>query len=150
MRRKKYTSTTISLPTSQMKWLKRTMDAGWTAFPTAIIENQQELGLSSADMLILFHLASRWWTAKGSTSPSNGSIGRAIRMDAREVQRRIAEMEEDGLIWREQRRDTPRGSMPNIYHLDGLIDAANALADQKRKAGRKGSKAHTERISGDR
>lgn len=123
-----------------MKWLKQAMDAGWTAFPTAVMENQQELGLSSGDMLILFHLASRWWTAKGESSPSNGSIGRAIRMDARDVQRRIAEMEEDGLIWREERRDTPTGSAPNIYHLDGLIEAANAFTDEKRAAARKARK----------
>ena len=134
MRRKKYTAATISLPTSQMKWLHQAMDAGWMAFPTAILENQQELGLSSADMLILFHLASRWWTAKGKSSPSNGLIGRAIRMDARDVQRHIAKMENDGLIWREQRRNTPTGSKPNIYHLDGLIEAANAFSVEKRAA----------------
>ena len=137
MQRKKYTTIAISLPASQVNGLKKAMEAGWTAFPTAILQNQQELGLSSSEMLILLHLASRWWTEEGEASPSNGSIGRAIRMDPRDVQRRIARLEADGLIRREERRDTPRGSAPNIYHLDGLLKAANAFAKKKQAASRK-------------
>lgn len=140
MRGKKYTTMTMSLPAGRTKWLKQAMEAGWTSFPTAILENQHELGLPARDVLILLHLASRWWTAEGESSPSNGSIGRAIGMDARDVQRRIARMEEDGLIRREERRDTPSGSAPNIYHLDGLLKLANALARKKQAAARKAAR----------
>ena len=49
-------------------------------------------------------------------------------MDPRTVQRRIARMEKDGLITREQRRISNVGSKTNIYHFDGLIREAKPFA----------------------
>ena len=35
-----------NLRTNEKKWSKPLMDAGWTAFPSVIIENQKQLGLT--------------------------------------------------------------------------------------------------------
>ena len=52
-------------------------------------------------------------------------------IDPRTVQRRIAAMETAKLIKREERRTSAKGSDTNIYHLDGLIEAAKPYALEK-------------------
>lgn len=119
------------LRVNEEKWSKPLMDAGWTALPTVIIERMTGLGLQPLDLVILLHLASYWWTAENRPHPSKNTIAAAIGVDPRTVQRRIAEMEKDGLIFREQRRIPGKGSKPNIYHFDGLIKAAVPFAKEK-------------------
>lgn len=121
-----------SLRTNEKKWSKLLMDAGWTAFPSVIIENQKQLGLTPIDVCILLNLASRWWTADGKPYPAKGTIAKAINIDPRTVQRRIAAMEKAGFLKREERRG-PTGSKTNIYHFDGLIEAAKPFAKEKLK-----------------
>ncbi|AZS19182.1 helix-turn-helix domain-containing protein [Caulobacter sp. FWC26] len=124
-------SAEADLRTNEKKWSKPLMDAGWTVFPSVIIENQRQLGLDAMDVNILLHLASKWWNADGKPYPSKGTIALAMNVDPRTVQRRIAALEAAGLIRREERRETPTGSKTNVYHLDGLIEAAQPFAEEK-------------------
>ena len=124
-------SAATNLRTNEKKWSKPLMDAGWTVLPNVIIENQRQLGLTATDMNILLHLASRWWTAETKPYPAKATIARALNLDPRTIQRRIAAMEKAGFLRREQRRETPTGSKPNIYHFDGLIKAALPFAEEK-------------------
>jgi DNA-binding transcriptional regulator YhcF (GntR family) len=119
------------LKSTEKKWTKALMDAGWAVFPSAILENQQRLGLDAVDVNILMHLTARWSKAEGKAFPSKGAIALAMGLDPRTVQRRIARLEADGYVRREERRDTPTGSQPNIYHLDGLIAATRPFAQEK-------------------
>ena len=57
-------------------------------------------------------------------------IAKAINVDPRTVQRRIAAMEKATFLRREERRG-PTGSKTNIYHFDGLIEAAKPFAEEK-------------------
>jgi DNA-binding Lrp family transcriptional regulator len=66
-----------------------------------------------------------------SASERNLRAAAAIGIDPRSVQRRIAAMERDGLIRREERRVSGSRSNTNIYHLDGLIEAAKPYALEK-------------------
>lgn len=116
---------------NEEKWTKPLMEAGWTAVPTVLIERMTALGLQPLDLVILLHLASYWWTADNKPHPSKKTIAAAIGVDPRTVQRRIAEMEKDGLIRREEQRISGRGSKPNLYHFDGLITAATPYAKEK-------------------
>lgn len=116
---------------NEEKWSKPLMEAGWTAMPTVLIERMTALGLQPLDLVILLHLASYWWTADNKPRPSKKTIATAIGVDPRTVQRRIAEMEKDGLIWREERRVAGKGSSPNLYHFDGLIKSATPFAIEK-------------------
>src|SRR5439155_26865166 len=78
--------------------------------------------------------------------PSKVTIAKAIGIDPRSVQRRIAALERAKLIRREERRISRDGSKPNIYHLDGLIEAAKPYAlekieEQKAKAAERAARA---------
>ena len=132
MAAKKQTDSSADLRTNEKKWTKPLMDAGWTALPSVIIENQRQLGLEPLDLNIVVYLASKWWTAEGKPYPSKSTMAKAMNVHPRTVQKHIASLEAAGYIRREERR-TEVGSRPNIYHLDGLIKAANPFAEEKLK-----------------
>jgi DNA-binding transcriptional regulator YhcF (GntR family) len=118
------------LRTNEKKWSKPLMDAGWTALPSVIIENQRQLGLSPLDLNIVLYLASKWWTAEGRPYPSKSTMAKAMNVHPRTIQKHIAALEGADYIRREERR-TSAGSKTNIYHLDGLIKAAQPFAVEK-------------------
>ena len=119
------------LRVNEEKWSPELMAAGWTALPSVLIERQAALGLDPLDINIILHLSSYWWTHDNKPHPSKKTIADAVGMTARTVQRRIAKMEADGLIRREERRIAGRGSLTNLYHFDGLITAAKPYAEEK-------------------
>ena len=118
---------------NEKKWSKTLMDAGWTCFPSVIIERQKVLGLDATDVNILLHLASYWWHKDNKPHPSKKTIAAAMDVTPRTVQRRIAGMVRDGIIRREERRIPGKGSKTNLYHLDPLIEAALPYAQEKLK-----------------
>lgn len=120
-----------SLRTNEQKWTKPLMDAGWVAFPSVILEKQHAIGLTPTDINIILHLATYWWTAENKAHPSKRSIALALNVTPRTVQRRIAAMERAGFIKREERRILQQGSKTNLYHFDGLIEAATPFAQEK-------------------
>ena len=130
MAAKKQTDSSGDLRTNEKKWTKPLMDAGWTALPSVIIENQRQLGLEPLDLNIVVYLASKWWTAEGKPFPSKTTMAKAMNVHPRTIQKHIAALEGAGYIRREERR-TETGSRTNIYHLDGLIEAAAPFAEEK-------------------
>ena len=130
MSAKKQSDTASDLKTNEKKWSKTLMDAGWTALPSVIIENQKQLDLSPIDMNIILYLASKWWTPDGKPYPSKATIAAAMQLHPRTIQKHIAGLEAANYIKREERR-TPSGSQTNIYHLDGLIEAVMPFAREK-------------------
>lgn len=127
----KPTQAAKKLRENERKWSKVLMEAGWTAFPTVIIERQKALGLDPTDVNIILHLASYWWTSDNKPHPSKKTIAEALDVTSRTVQRRIAAMEKAGFIRREERRIPGKGSRTNLYHLDGLINEAMPYAREK-------------------
>ena len=119
-----------NLKVNEEKWSKQLMDAGWTVFPNVFLARQKAIGLDAIDINILMHLASYWWKPGDKPFPSKKTIADAMQIDPRTVQRRIARLEKDNFVRREERRISKVGSKPNIYHLDGLIEAAKPYAQE--------------------
>ncbi len=119
------------LRVNEEKWSTELMEAGWTALPSVLIERQAAIGLDPLDINIILHLSSYWWTRDNKPHPSKTTIAEAVGVTPRTVQRRIAKMEADGLIQREECRVKGKGSMTNLYHFDGLIEAAKPYAKEK-------------------
>jgi predicted transcriptional regulator len=120
-----------ALRRAEKKWSHQLLAAGWTIIPNILIEQQRALGLDSLDINILMHLALNWEKAAERPAPSKKSLGDAIGVDPRTIQRRIASLQARGLILREERREGPTGSRPNVYHFDGLLSAALPLAEAR-------------------
>ena len=116
---------------NEKKWGKPLMAAGWTAFPSIILEKQHALGLSALDVNIILYLATYWWEAENKPHPSKKTIAQAIGVTPRTVQRRIADLEKAGFLRREYVPDELKGNKPNNYHFDGLIAEATPFAEEK-------------------
>ena len=128
------TTEVAQLKVNEKKWTPTLMKAGWTVLPNVIFERQRALGLDAIDINIILHIASYWWTKEGKPFPSKRTIATAMEIEPRTVQRRIARLEAAKLIRREQRRSAVNGSQTNVYHLDGLIEAAKPFALEKIQA----------------
>ena len=116
---------------NEQKWTPTVWSAGWTAVPSAIIEHQHALGLDAVDLNIIMHLTMYWWRPDNAPYPSKATLARAMNVDPRTVQRRIANLEAIGFIRREERRIKGKGSKTNRYHLDGLVAALKPFAEEK-------------------
>lgn len=117
------------LKNNEAKWTKTLMDAGWTVLPSVILERQKAFGLDAIDVNILLHLAKHWWYSDNLPHPSKASIAECMDIDPSTVRRRIARMENDGLIKRIERYDPgTRRQENNFYSFEGLIKAATPFA----------------------
>jgi hypothetical protein len=131
-----------AVKTNEKKWGKSLMEAGWTAFPSTILQNQQALGLDALDINIILYLSTYWWESENKPHPAKKTIALDLGVDPRTVQRRIAKLEAKGLVRREYRKDKNEGNNTNKYHFDGLIKASepHALAKLDSIESRKASK----------
>jgi hypothetical protein len=118
------------LSQNEKKWTETLMRAGWTVLPSVILDRQQAFGLDAMDINILLHLAKYWWYSENPPRPSKKSIAECIGVDKSTVRRRIARMENDGLISRQFRFYKKYGQQSNSYHFDGLIKAAIPYAEE--------------------
>ena len=144
-RRKKMDPQPIKV--NERKWGKLLMDAGYTIFPSTILERQQALGLDAMDVNILLHLARHWWKKDNAPHPSKKSIAEAVGVTPRTVQRRIAAMESGGLIRREERRTASNTSKTNLYHFDGLVKEATPYAKEALRERERRRKEDSEKIT---
>lgn len=119
-----------ALSRTEKKWTPALMAAGWTTFPSVILDRQQALGLDAIDINILLHLAKHWWEADNPPYPSKRTIADCMGIDRRTVQRRIAAMEASGFIERRARKGRDGGTGTNAYVFTGLIEKATPFAKE--------------------
>lgn len=123
----------------EQRWTRGLIAPGWTALPSVIIERQQALGLDAVDLNILLHLTRFWWHKDNLPHPSKATIAASMGVDVSTVRRRVARLENDGLIQRVARFNPASGrQQTNSYRFDGLIKAAapfakEALEDKERR-----------------
>src|SRR3546814_1799824 len=127
MAAKKQKDSSADLRTNEKKWTKPLMDAGWTALPSVIIENQRQLMLSPLDLNIIVYLASKWWTAEGKPFPSKTTMAKAMDVHPRTIQKHIAALEGAGYIRREERRTETGRSEEHTSELQSLMRISYAV-----------------------
>ncbi len=115
---------------NEEKWTRPLMDAGWTLIPSVILERQQALGLNATDLNILLHLIRHWWFSDKLPYPSKRVIADCMGVSESTVQRRIRQMENDGLLSRIARSKHGKGQQSNMYDLSGLIEAVRPYAEE--------------------
>jgi len=119
------------LTENEQKWTKPLWAAGWTAFPSVLLERQQAIGLDPLDLNILLQLARYWFFAGNVPFPSKKALAECIGVDVSTIRKRISKMEAHGLIRRQQRYGAKGGGQQsNRYHFDGLIKAATPFAEE--------------------
>ena len=125
------TEQTERLKRNEEKWSSLLMKAGFTVFPSIILDKQEAFGLDPIDVNILLQLASYWWFSDNPPHPSKARIARSIGKSTSTFRRHIARMESEGLIRREQRFTERKsgGQDANAYYFDGLIEKAKEHAE---------------------
>ena len=118
------------LRTNEAKWGKPLMDAGWTAFPSVILERQQALGLDALDVNIILQLARHWWKSDNPPFPSKRAIAECIGIHPSTVRKRIQSLEAAGFIERVPRYGSHGQRQSNVYRFDGLISEATPFAEE--------------------
>lgn len=123
---------TKALKSLESKWGKSTLEVdGWTAIPNILLERQQVLGIDAVKLNILLVLLKHWWEKSNMPFPSRAKIGDIVGRDKSTVQRHIREMEERGLLKRNERYQKAGGQTSNEYDLNGLIANLQALAKKE-------------------
>lgn len=135
---------------TEKKWTRPLMAAGWTTFPSVILDRQRALDLDPIDINILLHLAKHWWEADNPPFPSKRTIADCMGIDRRTVQRHIAAMERCGYIERKRRKGPNGGTSTNAYLFTGLIEkstpfATEAIEDRKERLRQKEARRRRKR-----
>jgi DNA-binding transcriptional regulator YhcF (GntR family) len=125
------------------RWGKEAIAPGFVALPNIILEKQHALSLTPTDVNIILHIAKHWFEPGDLPHPSKGSIAKAMGIEPRTVQRRIAAMEELGFITRKYRKASSGGNAPSEYDLQPLIEKVKGFANEEmdRRAKVKAEKA---------
>lgn len=119
------------LRANEAKWGQTLVDAGWTLVPSTLLERQKAMGLDPVDLNILLQLARHWWQAGNPPHPAIGTIAECIGKSVSTVQRRIKQLERDGIIEIEHRFNPRHGGQTSSnYYFRGLIKAAEPYAEE--------------------
>lgn len=119
---------------SEKKFGKPVMDYGFCIVPSLLMQAQARLGLSPAQFNIVMQLADMWWTAEQSPWPTKKLLGDRLGMSDRQVQRHLADLEQNGLVKRVGRVRPGRGRTSNLYDLSGLVERLRKLEPEFAKA----------------
>jgi DNA-binding MarR family transcriptional regulator len=95
--------------------------------PDVLLRCQRFLELESMDLVILMNIAMHWWDYHDLPYPRPSAIARRIGVSTRTVERRIAHMEERGLLVRLPSENL-NGRTVRRYDLSGLVQKLRKYA----------------------
>ena len=137
-------SNVVSLPRSDTNkkkassqeriWGKAVLRHGYTGIPVVLIKAQRRLGITPLQMNIIIQLLSYWHDPDRPPFPSKKQLADRIGVAPKTIQNNIRELEDAGLIKREQRKTASGDWNSNIYHLDGLIEQIRKIEPDFAKA----------------
>lgn len=115
---------------SEEKWGRSVMALGFCIIPSLLLRAQRRLKLTPVQLAVLLQLADYWWENERKPWPSKQSLSDRLGISPRQVQRHLADLENMGLIVRNQRTGINGGKLSNEYDLSGLVKRLQALAPE--------------------
>ncbi|MFG1287902.1 helix-turn-helix domain-containing protein [Xanthobacter versatilis] len=109
------------------KWGKEVMELGFCVVPSLLLRAQRRLNLNPTQLAVLLQLCDFWWDKERKPFPSKETLSQRLSLSERQVQRYIAELEQEGLVRRIERRASNGGKLSNTYDLSGLVQRLQAL-----------------------
>jgi DNA replication protein DnaD len=133
----------------QQKW-KEALEAGFQVLPDVLLKNQQQLGLTAIDVVVLINLTMSWWTETQLPFPRPTTIAKRMGINVRTVQRSLERMESMGMIER-VRLHLDESSPTAAFDLSGLVRylqhyAVAEIANRKEAAAAKKLRLSMERL----
>jgi len=106
---------------SDRKWTPAVMKLGYSMVPSMIFWAQARLNLTPTQLMVLLHLADFWWHREQMPFPSKAELAERMGLSERQIQRHMAQLEEDGFLQRNARYHRKGGQKNNEYDLSGLV-----------------------------
>jgi DNA-binding transcriptional MocR family regulator len=97
------------------------MKLGYSMVPSMIFWAQARLNLTPTQLVLLLHLADFWWHRDQMPFPSKAELAERMGLSERQIQRHMAQLEEDGFLKRNPRFHYKGGQQNNEYDLNGLV-----------------------------
>ena len=123
----------VSPKASAEKWGQKVMDLGFCLVPSLLLRAQRRLNLSPTQLAVLLQLCDFWWDKDRKPFPSKETLAQRLSLSERQVQRYIADLEQEGLVRRVDRRASNGGKLSNIYDLSGLVRRLQELEPEFRQ-----------------
>lgn len=117
----------VTQKASAEKWGQAVMDLGFCLVPSLLLRAQRRLNLNPTQLAVLLQLCDFWWDKDRKPFPSKETLSQRLSLSERQVQRYIAELEQEGLVRRIERRASNGGKLSNTYDLSGLVKRLQAL-----------------------
>ena len=127
-------------------WGKAVISNGYAGIPSILIQAQARLGLTPMQFNILVQLLDYYRDPGRAPFPSRAELGRRIGVGPKTIQTNIRQLEQAGLVRREQRKTAAGDWGSNVYHLDGLVERVRKLEPEFTQA-RKDREAARLRVS---
>lgn len=122
-------------------WGKNVYKYGYVGVPSILIQGQKRLGLNQTQLNIIIHLLDYWYDPLRKPFPRKKELAQRIGVTEKTLQNNMKLLEDKGYLSRERRKTAAGDWNSNLYHLDGLIQAVQALEPEftaekkRRKAG---------------
>ncbi len=84
---------------SYAKW-REAGRAGFQIVPDLLLKNQDALGLSATDVVVLLNVLMHWWFPDQKPFPRSTTIARRMGVTARTVQRALGTLQKRGILTR--------------------------------------------------
>jgi predicted transcriptional regulator len=97
------------------------MIPGFQQVPHALLKNQFRLGLSPLDVVIILNIAMHWWGRENLPYPTMERIAKRIGVSRRSIERRIAFLENAGIVKRMRFETNNKGKKIRRFDLAKLV-----------------------------
>ncbi len=118
---------------SAEKWGQAVIELGFCLVPSLLLRAQRRLNLNPTQLAVLLQLCDFWWEKERKPFPSKETLSQRLSLSERQVQRYIAELEQEGLVARIERRASNGGKLSNTYDLSGLVKRLQKLEPEFRE-----------------
>lgn len=123
----------VTKKASAEKWGQAVMDLGFCLVPSLLLRAQRRLNLNPTQLAVLLQLCDFWWDKERKPYPSKETLALRLSLSERQVQRYIAELEQQGFVRRIERRANNGGKLSNTYDLSGLVKRLQELEPEFRE-----------------
>ena len=106
---------------AELKWGRTVMNSGACVIPSLLLREQQKLGLTATQLVVLLNIIDFWWEEDLKPQPRLKTLASRMSMTERQARRHVAALERAGFIRRIERRAHHGGSQTNTYDLSGLV-----------------------------
>src|SRR4051812_47546342 len=103
---------------STRKW-GAAAQAGFQILPDILLKQQNELGLSATELVVLINLTMHWWYPEQMPFPRSTTIAKRMGLDVRTVQRAMNRLQRLRLI--EKKKVKEEGDELTVFDLTGLV-----------------------------